>query len=273
MISVLGGLLASVAVLAATVGLAVGSVRYGWDLDNLTAPLVSTLGDVLTLPALWLASLLVGVPWLVTVLGVVLGLGSLAALALAWRSSLAVLRRVVRESTPVLVAAAGLSTLAGVTIERRLQTFTAFPALLVLVPAFVSSAGAMGGILSARLASKLHLGLVAARPIPQPDAARDGALILLLGAPVFLFNAAGAHVLAQLLGQASPGLGPVMVTSMVGGLVATAFALLVGYYATAGAMGAGVDPDTYGVPIVTSAVDFGGALALIATLSILGIAR
>ena len=43
----------------ATIALAAGSVRYGWDLDNLTAPLVSTLGDVLTLPALWIASLLV----------------------------------------------------------------------------------------------------------------------------------------------------------------------------------------------------------------------
>jgi mgtE-like transporter len=141
----------------------------------------------------------------------------------------------------------------------------------VLVPAFVSSAGALGGILSARLGSKFHLGLIAARPLPQPDAARDSALVLLLGAPVFLFNAVGAHLLAGLLGQASPGLVPVIVASMVGGLCAVACALLVGYYATATAVGIGVDPDTYGVPIVTSSVDFAGAVILIAMLSALGI--
>jgi hypothetical protein len=39
-------------VLAASLGLTAGAVRWGWDLDNVTAPLVSTLGDVLTLPAL-----------------------------------------------------------------------------------------------------------------------------------------------------------------------------------------------------------------------------
>ena len=60
LVSVGGGALASLPVLAATLGLAAGAVRYGWDLDNVTAPLVSTLGDVLTLPALYLATGLLG---------------------------------------------------------------------------------------------------------------------------------------------------------------------------------------------------------------------
>src|SRR4051794_8385526 len=46
LVSVGGGALASLPVLAATLGLAAGAVRFGWDLDNVTAPLVSTLGDV-----------------------------------------------------------------------------------------------------------------------------------------------------------------------------------------------------------------------------------
>ena len=60
LVSVGGGALASLPVLAATLGLAAGAVRFGWDLDNVTAPLVSTLGDVLTLPALYLATGLLG---------------------------------------------------------------------------------------------------------------------------------------------------------------------------------------------------------------------
>ena len=38
LVSVGGGALASLPVLAATLGLAAGAVRYGWDLDNVTAP-------------------------------------------------------------------------------------------------------------------------------------------------------------------------------------------------------------------------------------------
>ena len=48
MVSIVGGVVASVLVLIATVGLAVLGVRRNWDLDNLVAPSVSTLGDVIT---------------------------------------------------------------------------------------------------------------------------------------------------------------------------------------------------------------------------------
>ena len=60
LISIVGGVLASLVVLAATIVLSVGAVNRGWDLDNLVAPTVSTLGDVVTIPALFLASKLVG---------------------------------------------------------------------------------------------------------------------------------------------------------------------------------------------------------------------
>ncbi len=36
-------------------------------------------------------------------------------------------------------------------------------------------------------------------------------------------------------------------------------------------MRVGVDPDTYGIPVVSSIVDFVGAVALIVTISLLGI--
>jgi len=271
MISIVGGALASVVVLMATIALAAGSVRYGWDLDNVTAPLVSTLGDVLTLPALWLAAQLVGLDPFDDALGVVMvGLAGWS-LASAWRSDRDVLRRIVRESTPILFAAACLSTMAGIAIEKRLVTFSTFPSLLILVPAFISSAGALGGILSSRLSTKLHLGLMSPARFPSRDARRDGALVLLLGAPVYLFNGLGAHFTGRLLGQASPGLDRMVVVSLIGGALAVLFVILVAYYGTIAAVGLGVDPDTYGIPLVTSSVDFVGALALIVVIVSLGI--
>jgi len=271
MISIVGGALASVVVLVATIALAAGSVRYGWDLDNVTAPLVSTLGDVLTLPALWLAAQLVGVDPLGDALGIIVAALAAMWLVSAWRSDREVLRRVVRESTPILFAAACLSTMAGIAIEKRLVTFAAFPSLLILVPAFISSAGALGGILSSRLSTKLHLGLVAAGRFPGRDARRDGALVLLLGVPVYAFNGAGAHFTGRLLNQASPGLDTMVAVSLLGGAMAVLFVTLVAYYGTVAAVGLGVDPDTYGIPLVTSSVDFVGALALIVVIVTLGI--
>jgi mgtE-like transporter len=143
---------------------------------------------------------------------------------------------------------------------------------LVLLPAFISSAGALGGILSSRLATKLHLGLLEARAVPSREARLDGASVFLLGAPVFLFNAVGAHLTAALLHEASPGLLDVVAASMLGGAVAVAFVVAVAYYGTVASFRLGLDPDTYGVPVVTSSVDFLGAVALIVTIVALGIA-
>jgi mgtE-like transporter len=270
-VSIVGGVLASVVVLAASLALAGGAVRYGWDLDNVNAPLVSTLGDVLTLPALWLATGLLGVAFLSAGLGVVLA--TAAAVLLAWglRTSLVELRRIVRESLPVLVAAAALSAMAGVTLEKSFDDFDAFPALLVLAPAFVSSAGALGGILAGRLSSKLLLGLVEPATRPGRPARADIGFVFLLALPVYAFNGVGAHVVAGLVDHRSPGLAEMVALALVGGALVMAFVVVVAYEGTVAASRVGLDPDTYGIPIVSSSVDFAGALVLILTIAMLDI--
>jgi mgtE-like transporter len=271
LVSVGGGALASLPVLAATLGLAAGAVRFGWDLDNVTAPLVSTLGDVLTLPALWLATGLLGFGLVTSTLGWVLVAVAVAALAAGVATSLPLLRRIVRTSIPVLVMAGLVSSLAGVALERRLVTFTELPALLILVPAHLSSAGALGGILSGRLSSKLLLGLAPPTAVPSRAAREDLGFVAALSLPVFLANGAGAHLEARMLGEASPGLGKLVAASLIGGAAAMVVVLVIAYYGTIAAVRADIDPDTYGIPLVSSTVDLVGALTLIVAITTLGL--
>lgn len=272
LVSIGGGALASLPVLAATLGLAAGAVRFGWDLDNVTAPLVSTLGDVLTLPALWLATGLLGFGLVTSGLGWVLAVAAVAALATGIVSSLPQVRRIVRTSIPVLVVAGLVSTLAGVALERRLLTFSALPALLILVPAHLSSSGALGGILSGRLSSKLLLGLAPPTAMPARAARDDLAFVAALSLPVFVANGAGAHVVARALGQTSPGLANMVAVSVLGGTAAMAAVLLITYYGTIAAVRSDIDPDTYGIPLVSSTVDLVGSLTLIVAITALGLA-
>ncbi|MGQ0520362.1 MAG: magnesium transporter [Actinomycetota bacterium] len=271
LISVLGGTLASVLVLAAALALTTGAVRYGWDLDNVNAPLVSTLGDVLTLPGLYVATFLVGIGVVTPALGLLaIGL-SAAALAAGVASRMTLLRRIVRESLPVLVLAGAVSAMAGIVLERRFDSFATLPALLVLVPAHLSSAGALGGILSGRLATKLNLGLVEPRPWPGREARGDITLVLLLAVPVSLLNGLGAHAVGRLLVHDSPGLAQMLLVSLLATLVAAAFVIAVAYYGTIAAVRMGLDPDTYGIPVVSSSVDFVGAFSLVLMIAMLGL--
>jgi mgtE-like transporter len=271
LVSVGGGALASIPVLAATLGLAAGAVRYGWDLDNVTAPLVSTLGDVLTLPALYIATGLLGLGLVTSSLGWVLAGAALAALVAGVRSDLPQLQRIVRSSMPVLVFAGIVSSLAGVALERRLDTFSALPALLILVPAHLSSSGALGGILSGRLSSQLLLGLAPPTAVPSRPARRDLAFVAALSIPVYLINGVGAHVVAEALGEQSPGLGKLIAASLLAGALAMVVVLSIGYYGTIASVRLDVDPDTYGIPLVSSSVDLIGALTLAVAIATLGL--
>ena len=171
---------------------------------------------------------------------------------------------------PVLCAAAVLSGFGGIVISKRLDSFDAFPALLILVPAFVSSVGSLGGMLSSRLSTNLHLGLIEPEVTPGPKVRSDMGLIVLLAVPIMLFNAAGAHLIGRLLNQASPGLMVLLLATMIAASAAVAFVIALAYYGTIAAWRFDVDPDTYGVPTVTAAVDFVGVAALVLALVVLG---
>ena len=269
-VSVVGGVLASVAVLITALGLTAGSVRFGWDPDNVTAPLVTAVGDVATVPALVLASSLVGHEISTSAVAVTSVLVVMILLLWLIRGGRASLQAIVRESTPVLLVGILLDLIAGVTVEGQLASFTRFPALLVLLPAFLAVAGALGGTLSSRLSSQLHLGTIAPNRVPEARARADIGASFGLAFPVFAACGLLAHVFARVSNLESPGSGWLLAAALLGGLVATLVAAVVAYYTTIASVRAGLDPDTYGIPLVTSVLDLVGAFTLILAVELLG---
>ena len=164
-VSVIGAILSSVVVLVLTVAVAAFCARRDLDLDNVAAPIVTAAGDMVTLPSLFLATYLLGFH-----------------LAHAdhrdrvrrdrrrrrrRRASaprrLPILRRIVIESLPILALAGIVDLLAGITIQNRFTSLLKYPALLVMVPAFLEDSGSLGSILAARVSTKLHLGTLGER--------------------------------------------------------------------------------------------------------------
>ncbi|MDQ6927414.1 MAG: magnesium transporter [Actinomycetota bacterium] len=270
-ISVVGGVVSSIAVLGLTLAVAAASVRHGWDLDNVGAPLVTAAGDMVTLPALFLATFLIDIPVLSTVLAAATAALALAALVAAFRAGLPILNRILRESLPVLILAGTIDVVAGLTIEKRLTSFLAFPGLLVLVPPFLEDTGALGGILSSRLSSKLHLGILEPTNVPQRPARGDFILTFLYAIPVFLLVAVSSDVAASVAGLATPGVGRMVAISLIGGLLATTFAVGIAYYGAVLAVRLGLDPDNHGIPLITSSMDLIGAFALILAVVLVGL--
>src|SRR4051794_7119883 len=270
-ISMLGGVISSVFVLLLTLGVAAGAVRFGWDMDNVAAPLVTAAGDMVTLPSLFLATFLVGLGIVTPLIAAVLSLLAVAALVAAFRSGLPIAIRILRESVPILLIAGLIDVVAGLTIEKRLESFLAFPALLVLVPPFLEDTGALGGILAARLASKLHLGLIEPTSVPSRVARDDFVLIFVFAVPVFTLVAISSYVAASVAGLASPGVLDMVLISLIGGFMATVIAVGISYYGAIATYRLGLDPDNHGIPLITSSMDLVGAFTLILAIVIVGV--
>jgi mgtE-like transporter len=64
-------------------------------------------------------------------------------------------------------------------------------------------------------------------------------------------------------GLTSTGALLLLAITLVAGLITVLFVIAVAYYGTVAAVVLRVDPDTYGIPVVTSSVDFVGSVALI----------
>lgn len=270
-ISILGGVLGSVVVGAAAVAIAIWSNRRSWDLDSVSAPMVTAIGDVATLPALWLASLVVDLPHVTTVFALAAGAFCLVATVRGLASNLPLVRRIVRESVPILLLAGVIDIFAGTIVETRLAHFLAYPALLILMPLFLQNTNALSGILSARLASKLHLGVIEAKPVPQSPAWVDIGINFTFAAVVFTVVGLGAQAMSAVTGRASPGAFLMVAISLTAGLLATVISSAVAYLTAVATYRFGLDPDNFGIPVSSSVMDLAGVVCLVAVILAFGV--
>lgn len=92
-----------------------------------------------------------------------------------------------------------------------------------------------------------------------------------LAIPLVLFNTIGALITAWLGGSTDPGFWWLLLVATIAPVFTMLFVVALAYYSTIGAWRLNVDPDSYGIPIVTAAVDFVGTMALVLTVVTLGL--
>ena len=270
-ISVVGGVLGSVVILAVTVALSVRSFRRGWDLDSISTPVVTALGDVATLPTLFAASLLLEHPFANALTSAACVLAAGAAVLRLTTTSAPEVRRIVLHMTGVIAFTPILDILAGSLLQSRETDLLAAPALLLLIPPFVSQAGALGGIFSSRMTSKIRLGVVEPRGWPRPVALADGALVAAVGMLVFALIGVGGSVLATATHVPHPGVGPMLEETVLAGALTMPLVLAVGYALAVVATRVGLDPDDHSVPVLTSVMDISGIAAILLTVTVVGL--
>jgi len=279
LISVIGGLISGIVLLGIAILVSIIGYRRGWDLDNMSSPIITSAGDMITIPSLFMAAIVLlkideaSPEGLLSLLFSILFI--LAAFFCAIRglkSNDVTVRRVLMESIPMLFVCGVLCTLAGITLDMKLPILIAVPAILIIIPPFLGESNALGGILSARLSSMLHIGTVNPKPFPDKLVAANFAVIYLFSIAVFLLVGVLSYIASILLDISSistPSIFEMVSISLLGGILCTTFLNFASYYIAILSFRFGMDPDNDTIPLITSLTDIVGVLCLLFAMSII----
>jgi len=270
LISVTSGVVAGLLVTGIPLVVALASYRSGLDLAMIAAPTVTTSGDLITLPILILSATLIMLlpPPVRLVLGAVVVAVAVAALIYSRRRPEGV-GPIVRENLSLLIPLSVLGTLAGLTYSVSLDSLVAFAVFLILIPPFMGGLGSIGGILGSRLSTGMHTGEISPVLLPERGVVHHFIISYLYTLILLPLLALIAHGAAVLMGLNSPGLGMLVAISLVAGLAVMTLVNIVAYVTASLSFRYGLDPDNFGIPVITSLIDLIGAAALVTMIGLL----
>mgnify|MGYP000912383693 CR=1 FL=1 len=270
LISVTSGIVSGVLVMGITLLIALISYRYGLDLDMIGAPTVTTSGDVVTLPILVLSAVFVMYlpPWARLALGVAVVAVAVAVILYTRRRSEGI-GTIVGENLSFLIPLSVFGTLAGLTYSLNLDALVTIAAFLILIPPFTGTLGSIGGILGSRLSTGMHTGELNPSFLPERGVVHHFIISYLYTLILLPLLALIAHGAAVLMGLNSPGIGMLVAISLAAGLVVMTLVNGVAYVTASLSFRYGLDPDNFGVPVITSLIDLIGAAALVTAIGLL----
>ncbi|MCD6456531.1 MAG: magnesium transporter [Methanophagales archaeon] len=268
LISVIGGLISGIALLGIAIVVSIIGYRRSWNLDNISSPIITSAGDMITIPSLFLAAIMLqkSPDIFVTILSTLFVFVAVLCLVKGLKSNDSAIRRILIESIPMLFLCAILGTFAGITLDIQLKSLIAIPAILVVIPPFLGESNALGGILSARLSSMLHIGTIKPQHVPGRLVSSNFAVIYLFSIFVFLLVGVLSYFTSILIGISCPGIFEMLSISLLGGVLCTTFLNFASYYIAILSFRFGLDPDNDTIPLITSLTDVVGVLCLLFAL-------
>ncbi len=268
LISVISGVISGVLLLSVTFAVSLASYRYNLDLDMIGAPAVTTAGDIVTIPIIaGTAIAVLDLPGTYR-LGLAAGVLVLFALAAMYAGTNLRIGSVVAESLALLVPLLILEIVAGTVYNLEVGLLTGVAALLILIPPFMGISGSIGGILSSRISTGMHMGTIPSTILPGRDVLPHITATYLYTLILMPLVAVIAHFAAEAIGLPSPGILALIGIALFAGLLLMTLVILLAHLIAGLSFSYGLDPDNFGIPIITTVIDLIGAFILIATMTL-----
>ncbi|MEM4781475.1 MAG: magnesium transporter [Halalkalicoccus sp.] len=175
-------------------------------------------------------------------------------------------RTIVTTMLPLLAGLALLQMVSGSVLDAFEETLLVHPALLILVPVQIGTAGNLASIMCARLSTQLHLGTFELDPA-NPGVRANALGVLGLAATVFFAVGIAAWAIGLVLGG-DLALLTVLTVSMISGMALAVLVVVLSLVSVWGSFRLGYNPDDTTIPLVTNVCDVSGVLILFAVASV-----
>lgn len=277
-ISTMGGLLAGFIVIAFNILIAREGYKRDWDVDNITAPLIAAAGDIATMPMIFLATWTfisiydgsfgesaVRIISIIFIAFTAIYTARMVTRKVSKRDFSGEAKRIVLHSIPTLMFCLVFEVGAGIVIQHNQESLIEYAILLIMLPAFLNEGNALSGMLTSRLSSMIHLGILKASPSPPKGAMENFAIMYICAALTFLYIGLIAYFATGIFssGPADLGLATALAIIMIAGMLATTVLNFLSYYVAVLAARFGLDPDDHCIPITSSIMDLAGSFILI----------
>jgi mgtE-like transporter len=255
--------------------------KRDWDVDNITAPLIAAAGDIVTMPMLFICAWIVvhckgELQYIVDIATILLILATVVFLVYIFTRKVLLGRadeakRIIAQSTPILLMCLMLDIAAGVIIEGQTELLFGGATLLVLVimmPAFLNEGNALAGMLTSRLSSMLHLGTLRVKRFPSKKAGENFIITYILAFITYGYIGIIAYLVANFFmgGAGDISFLTVMGIVWIAGMITTTTLVFLSYYVAVTAVKFDLDPDDHSIPVTSSSMDLIAAAVLISVI-------
>jgi len=180
------------------------------------------------------------------------------------------LKNILKESTPVLILTAMITLAAGLVLSFNQNFLSILPGILIIIPSFNLMIGAITSVLSSRLSSALHLGLIHPKLHRTKTLDRNIIANLVISIISFLVFGMMAWGFNTALGIATSTFWSFSMAILLAGFLTTTILSFLSITLSYLSYSRGLDPDNVVIPLLTSVGDFIGILLLflIASLAV-----
>jgi mgtE-like transporter len=178
------------------------------------------------------------------------------------------LKTIIGESLPFMIMSAAISIGAGYVLNLNSEMLFALPGIIVVIPSFINMNGSILSILSCRLSSALHMGLI--KPKLKRTKTLDKNLMMTFLESVVSFLALGliAGTFNMIFGIPSISLAVFPAVIAIAGMISISLQSVLSILFSYVSYSKGIDPDNWVIPALTSISDFIGVFLLFVVLGL-----